>query len=138
MTPSAPWLPTRMMIAGKLVAGEGAPVTVRNPSSGEVTIEFAGASLDQTKAAIAAARAAADKGEWAAKPQKERVAIVRDLLARFTARHDDLRDLIVTETGMPIKSFALPAQVSAPLAQMDVMLDLYMKLPEIEENPISA
>ncbi len=137
MTSPTPWLPTNMMIGGKLVAGEGAPVTVRNPSTGEITIEFAGASLDQTKAAIAAARAAADKGEWAAMPQKERVAIVRDLLERFNARQDDLRDLIVTETGMPIKSFALPAQVSAPLAQMDVMLDLYMKLPEIEENPIT-
>ena len=137
MTSSTAWHPTKMLIAGRLVAGEGAPVTVRNPSTGEVTVEFAGASLDQTKAAIAAARTAADKGEWAAKSQKERIAIVRDLLARFTARHDDLRDLIVTETGMPIKSFALPAQVSAPLAQMDVMLDLCLKLPEIEENPIT-
>ena len=137
MTSSTAWLPTKMMIGGKLVAGEGQPVTVHNPSTGDVTIEFAGASINQTKAAIAAARAAADKGEWAARPQKERVAIVRDLLARFTARQDDLRDLIVTETGMPIKSFALPAQVSAPLAQMDVMLDLCLKLPEIEENPIT-
>ena len=137
MTSSTAWLPTKMMIGGKLVAGEGQPVTVHNPSTGDVTIEFAGASINQTKAAIAAARAAADKGEWAARPQKERVAIVRDLLARFTARQDDLCDLIVTETGMPIKSFALPAQVSAPLAQMDVMLDLCLKLPEIEENPIT-
>jgi len=126
-----------MMIGGKLVAGEGAPVTVRNPSSGEVTIEFKGASLDQTKAAIAAAKAAADKGEWAATPLKARVAIVRDLLSRFNARHDDLLDLIVTETGMPIKSFALHAQVGAPLAQMDAMLDLCLKLPEIEDNPIT-
>jgi aldehyde dehydrogenase (NAD+) len=133
----SPWRPTRMLIGGKLLAGEGQPVVVRNPSSGDVTIEFKGVSLDQVKASIAAARAAADKGEWAAKPQKERVAIVRDLLARFTARHDDLRDLIVTETGMPINSFALPAQVGAPLAQMDVMLDLCLKLPDIEENPIS-
>jgi aldehyde dehydrogenase (NAD+) len=137
VTSSTAWLPTKMMIGGKLVEGEGQPVTVRNPSTGEVNIEFAGASINQTKAAIAAARAAADKGEWAARPQKERVAIVRDLLARFTARQDDLRDLIVTETGMPIKSFALPAQVSAPLAQMDVMLDLCLTLPEIEENPIT-
>ena len=137
MTSPTPWLPSKLMIAGRLVAGEGQPITVRNPSTGDVTIEFAGASLDQTKAAIAAARAAADKGEWAAKPLKERVAIVRDLLTRFNARHDDLRDLIVTETGMTIKSFALPAQVSAPLAQMDVMLDLCLKLSEIEENPIS-
>lgn len=136
-TSQGSWLPTRMLIGGTLCAGEGAPVVVRNPSTGEVTTEFAGASLDQTKAAIAAARAAADKGEWAATPQKVRVAKVRALLELFMARTDDLRDLIVTETGMPIKSFALHAQVGAPMAQMDVMLDLCLKLPEIEENPIS-
>ena len=62
---------------------------------------------------------------------------MRALLDLFNARHDDLRDLIVTETGMPIKSFALHAQVGAPLAQMDAMLDLCLKLPEIEENPIT-
>ena len=133
----AAWLPTRMLIGGKLVAGDGQPVIVRNPSTGEVTTEFAGASLAQVKDAIAAARAAADHGEWAATPLPARVAIVRDLLARFVARTDELRSLIVTETGIPIKSFALPAQVEAPLRQMEAMLDLCLKLPEIEENPIS-
>ena len=75
-----PWFPTRMLIGGRLVAGEGQAVTVRNPSSGEITTEFAGASLDQTRAAIAAARTAADKGEWAATPLKVRIAKVRALL----------------------------------------------------------
>ena len=57
---------TDMLIGGELVTGEGAPVTVLNPSSGEVAATFPGASRDQFKAAIASARAAADKGEWAA------------------------------------------------------------------------
>ena len=130
------WLPSRMMVGGRLTDGAGAPLEVRNPSTGEVTITFAGASLDQFRSAIAAARATADKGEWAARPLKERVAVVRDLLARFNARIDDLRDLIVTETGMPVGSFALDAQLGGPLRQMDAMLDLCLKLPEIEENPI--
>lgn len=133
----ASWLPTRMFIGGKLTEGTGLPVIVHNPSTGEVTTTFAGASLDQVQAAIASARAAADKGDWAALTQSARVAVVRDLLARFIARTDDLRALIVTETGMPIKSFALSAQVEAPLRQMESMLDLYLKLPEIEDNPIS-
>ena len=131
------WLPTQMMIGGRLQAGSGAPVTVRNPSSGEITAEFAGASIDQVRAVIAAARTVADQGDWAAMPMKARVEIVRGMLARFTARIDDLRALIVTETGMPIKSFALDAQIGAPLRQMDAMLDLCLKLPEIEENPIT-
>lgn len=131
------WLPTRMMIGGRLVEGEGRPVAVRNPSSGEVTVEFSGASISQVQAAIKAAKDAADLGEWAALPLKARVAIVRDLLDRFNARIDDLRSLIVTETGMPVKSFALDAQIGSPLRQMDAMLDLCLKLPEIEENPIT-
>ncbi len=131
------WLPTRMMIGGRLVEGAGQPVVVRNPSSGEITTKFAGASIEQVLAAIKAARAVADKGDWAAMPMKARVAIVRDLLARFAARIDDLRALIVTETGMPVNSFALDAQIGAPLRQMDAMLDLCLKLPEIEENPIT-
>lgn len=136
-SPQAAWLPTRMMIGGHLVDGAGPGMAVRNPSSGAVTVEFPGASLDQVKAAIAAARAAADKGEWAATPLKQRVAVVRDLLARFNARIDDLRDLIVTETGIPVKSFALHSQVGGPLQQMDAMLDLCLKLPETEENPVT-
>jgi len=131
------WLPTRMLIAGQLCDGGGAPVVVHNPSTGEVTTEFAGASIDQVRSAIAAARTAADKGAWAALPMSTRVGLVRELLTRFVARTDDLRALIVTETGMPIKSFALPAQVDAPLRQMEAMLDLCLKLPEIEDNPIS-
>ena len=131
------WLPTGMMIAGRLQAGAGAPITVRNPSSGEVTVEFAGASIEQVRAAIDAARTVADKGDWAALPMKARVEIVRRLLARFNDRIDDLRTLIVTETGMPIKSFALDAQVGSPLRQMDAMLDLCLKLPETEENPVT-
>lgn len=136
-TSPAAWLPTRMFIGGKLVAGEGQPVIVRNPSTGAITSEFAGASLAQVQQAIASARAAADRGDWAALPLPARVAIVRDLLVRFVARTDDLRSLIVTETGIPVKSFALPAQVEAPLRQMEAMLDLCLKLPEIEENPIA-
>jgi aldehyde dehydrogenase (NAD+) len=131
------WLPTRMLVAGRPADGQGQPMVVRNPSSGEITAEFAGASLDQFRTAIAAARAVADKGDWAAMPMNSRIAILRDWLAAMNDRIDDLRDLMVTETGMPIKSFALDAQIGAPLRQMDVMLDLCMKLPEIEENPIS-
>ena len=131
------WLPTRMFVGDQLVAGAGQPMTVINPSTGGVTTQFAGASLDQFSAAIAAARKAADKGEWAATPLSRRVAIVRDLLARFVARTEDLKALIVTETGIPVGSFALEAQVGSPLRQMEAMLDLVLKLPEIEENPIT-
>ena len=62
------------------------------------------------------------------------------MLRRFLAylvEHDDaVKSLIVMETGAPVSGFVLQAQVSGPLQQMESMLDLYMKLPEIEDNPL--
>ena len=124
-----------MFFGGKAVPGEGEAITVINPSSGEVTVTFPGASLSQFAQAIGQARAIFDKGEWPGLPAAERVAILRRFLALMVGRADELRSLIVTETGCPIKSFALGAQVDSPLNQMTAMLDLYLKLPEIEENP---
>ena len=130
-------LATDMLIDGAAVPGEGAPITVYNPSTGGVTTTFPGASLGQFAQAIAAARAAADKGEWAGLPQAERIAVVRRYLDLLVQRSDALKALIVTETGVPIKSFALGAQVDGPLRQMAQMLDLYARLPEFEENPLT-
>ena len=45
--------------------------------------------------------------------------------------------LIVLETGAPVGGFIIEAQVAGPLRQIAEMLDLYAKLPEIEENPLT-
>lgn len=127
---------TDMFIGGQLVKGKGKPVNVINPSSGETTVSFPGASLDQVAAAIASARATFDRGEWPGLRPAARIAAVERFLKVLTARADDLRALIVTETGCPVKSFAIDAQVGGPLRQMQQMLELYAKLPELEENPL--
>jgi aldehyde dehydrogenase (NAD+) len=134
--PTAAWLPSAMLLNGHLVGGEGAQITVINPSSGEVTTRFAGASVAQFRAAIAAARAHVEAGYWAGLRPGERVGHLRRFLAMLNARAEDLRTLIVTETGVPIKSFALDAQVGSPLRQMADMLELYMTLPDTAENPV--
>jgi aldehyde dehydrogenase (NAD+) len=130
-------LPLQMLIDGRRINGEGAPVRVLNPSTGEETISFPGASLAQVRRAIAAARASFDGGAWAAMPANERVIVLRRFLSLMAARADELKRLIVTETGVPVGSFALDAQVGSPLRQMEAMFDLYLKLPEIEENPLT-
>lgn len=127
---------TDLLIDGHRIAGEGDPLTHRNPSTGEVTVTFPGASIDQFRRAIAAARATADRGDWAALRKQDRVAIVRRFLALLVQRSAELRELIVTETGTPLRSFTITAQVDGPLRQMDAMLDLYLSLPELEENPL--
>ena len=129
--------PTAMLIDGQLVPGEGAPITPVNPSSGQPTTTFAGASVAQFEAAIAAARAAFDKGEWSDLRPADRIAVLRRYLAILVERADELKALIVTETGVPISSFVYMAQVDSPLRQMAAMLDLYPTLPEIEDNPIT-
>lgn len=129
-------LTTDMFIDGRTVRGEGAPVSVYNPSSGEVAVTFPGASLEQFRQAIASARKAADEGSWAAMKQADRVAILRRFVAELAGQAAAMKSLIVLETGVPISSFALEAQVGSPLRQMEGMLDLYLKLPEIEENPL--
>jgi aldehyde dehydrogenase (NAD+) len=128
---------TRMLLGGQRVCGEGAPVRVLNPSTGEETISFPGASIAQVKRAIADARTSFDGGTWATLAAIDRVAVLRRFLQIVTARADDLKRLIVTETGVPVNSFALDAQVGSPLRQMEAMLDLYLRLPEIEENPLA-
>jgi aldehyde dehydrogenase (NAD+) len=135
--PEAPaWLPTELLIGGRTVPGLGAVITVYNPSSGGVTTRLPGASLDQFRDAIAFARATADQGHWAAMEPADRIALLRVFLQQLGQRSEELRSLMVTETGIPIKSFALEAQVGSPIRQMLAMLDLYQRLPQIEENPL--
>ena len=110
---------------------------MHNPSSGELTTRLPGASLDQFREAIAAARAKFDDGEWAATEPGDRVALLRRFLKLLNDRAEDLKSLIVIETGAPVKSFVIEAQVGGPLKQMAAMLDLYLRLPQIEENPIT-
>ena len=128
---------TDMLIGGRTVPGAGAAMRAINPSTGETTVTFAGASIEQFGEAIGAARASFDSGIWANRKPAERIAILRRFNALLMARADELTALIVTETGCPVKSFVIDAQVGAPLRQMEQMLDLYSRLPEIEDNPMS-
>jgi len=134
---TAPNWPTDMLISGTLAPGDGERMAVVNPSSGEMTVEFAGASLDQFRRAIADARDVFDRGVWADRPAAERIAILRRFHAALARRVDELKALIVTETGVPVSSPVLHFQVDAPLDQMPAMLDLYSRLPEIEDNPLT-
>ncbi|HEX7741438.1 MAG TPA: aldehyde dehydrogenase family protein, partial [Sphingobium sp.] len=70
-------LPERMLLGGRLVSGEGALLTVLNPSSGAPVISFAGASSAQFDQAIGHARASFDKGEWANRKPAERLAVLQ-------------------------------------------------------------
>lgn len=130
------WLPTRLYIDGKLVAGEGETLNVVNPATGCITASLPGASISQVNQAITAARQAFDSGVWSGLRARDRTEILRRLLSLLEGRAQDFRRLIITETGCPAGSVVLGAQIDAPLRQLHGLLDLYPRLPEIEENPL--
>jgi aldehyde dehydrogenase (NAD+) len=134
--PSSAALPDRLYIGGRAVAGEGERMRVINPGTEEVLTEIAGASEAQVDAAIAAARRAYDSGVWSGLPAVERAAALRKLMAYLASQRDRLVDLAVREAGCPISSGTMAAQVNTPLQHGLDAIELFLKLPEIEENPI--
>jgi aldehyde dehydrogenase (NAD+) len=127
----------RLYIGGEAVAGEGEILTVINPGTEEVLAEFAGASGSQVRAAIAAARRAYDSEVWSGLPSLARAEALRRLMAYLTSQRERLIELAVREAGCPVSSGTMTAQVNAPLQHGLEVIELFLKLPEFEENPLS-
>lgn len=91
----------RCYIDGQWVgADSGHTLAVTNPATGEVLAHVPDCSADETRRAIAAARAALPA--WAAKPAKERGKILRRFADLMTANADDLGRLMTAEQGKPL------------------------------------
>ncbi len=123
-------------INGQYVQGEGADFTVENPSDQSVVAELRGLSLAQFDRAIAAARTAFDAGEWPGLPRGGRAQIMRKYAAALATHADRLTELAVLEAGCPVNSSVMVAQVQTPLRHASEIIDLYLSLPEIEDNPL--
>ena len=98
--------------------------------------ELRGVSLEQVHAAIAAARIAFDKGDWSGMTREARAAIMRKYAAALAARADRIKELAVLEAGCPVSSSVMFAQVQTPIRHAAEIVDLYLSLPEIEDNPL--
>jgi aldehyde dehydrogenase (NAD+) len=136
-----PFAPSRhgvgaLFIDGSWVAGEGEPLVVVNPATEETIAEFPGASAAQVEAAVAAARRAFDSGIWSGRPALERAEVLRRLMSYLASQRERLVDLMVREAGCPLTSGTMQAQVHTPLQQGLDVIDLFLKLPEFEENPL--
>jgi aldehyde dehydrogenase (NAD+) len=127
----------RLYIGAEAVTGEGEIITVINPGTEAVVAEFAGASAAQVNAAIAAARAAYDSEIWSALPASRRAQVLHQLMTYLSAQRERLVDLAVREAGCPVSSGTMVAQVNAPLQHGRDVIELFLKLPEFEENPLS-
>lgn len=91
---------TRLLIGGEQVAPNGSTLTVENPFTEATLAEIASASPDQTDAAIAAAKTAADG--WRATPAGERGELLKAVAAGLRERTDELAELMTLEGGKPL------------------------------------
>src|SRR5919199_2252446 len=80
--------------------GEGATIAVEDPSTGETLVEVADATVDDAKAALAAAHEAFP--EWRATAPRERGDVLRRAYDLLTERTDDLALLMTLEMGKPV------------------------------------
>lgn len=123
-------------IDGKLIAGEGESFAVHNPSDESLVATVRGLSLAQVDRAIAAARTSFDDGRWSGLSRDERAATMRRFAAALASRAERLRELATLEAGCPVSSSVMGAQVSTPIRHAAEAVDLYLSLPEQEDNPV--
>ena len=95
-----------------------------------------GVSQRQALAAIDAARRAFDEGSWSGLSMKARAAYMTRYAEALRKRSDRLKECAILEAGCPVSSTVMGAQVHAPLRMADEIVDMFLRLPEHEENPL--
>jgi len=83
-----------------IAADNGATIPVLDPASGETLAQVAALGAAETERAIAAANKA--QRAWAARPAKERAALLRAWYDAMLANIDDLALLMTLEQGKPL------------------------------------
>ncbi|MEO1680355.1 MAG: aldehyde dehydrogenase family protein [Pseudomonadota bacterium] len=115
-TPADAPFAARHLIGGQWVdSADGATFERRSPAHGTLVTTAAKGGLTDTDAAIAAARAAFDKGDWAFASGKERATIllkVADLIDRDRAK---LARIETLESGKPISQAEAEVEGAADL-----------------------
>jgi succinate-semialdehyde dehydrogenase/glutarate-semialdehyde dehydrogenase len=81
-------------------AGSGKTIAVTNPANGAVIAHVPSLGVEETRRAIAAAKAA--QPAWAAMTGKERAAILRKWFDLLMANQDDLGLIMTAEQGKPL------------------------------------
>jgi len=92
----------KMLIDGKWISGNAAPIERVAPSHGVVVSRFQAGSKADAERAIAAARKAFDTGPWPRMTASERSAILLKAADLIAARADELAYLDAIEAGKPI------------------------------------
>lgn len=123
-------------IDGAFVKGEGSRFAVQNPSDESIVAEVANCSVAQADKAIGSARRAFDDGVWSGLSMKQRGETMRRYAEALRKHADRLKELAILEAGCPVSSTVMGAQVHAPLRMTDEIVDMFLRLPEHEDNPL--
>ncbi|RIH85013.1 gamma-aminobutyraldehyde dehydrogenase [Calidithermus roseus] len=89
----------KQLINGEFVLGEGAPYEILNPATGETLTKVPEASLEQVKAAVAAAEAAFDA--WSQTTPKDRSLLLLKLADKIEERAEEFARLESLNCGKP-------------------------------------
>lgn len=87
----------QLLIGGRWIDASGGTYGVVNPANEELVGQAPEATVDDARAAAAAARAAL--GDWAGRPVEERTALLRRASEAIRARAGELLPLVIAETG---------------------------------------
>ncbi|MFF0496562.1 aldehyde dehydrogenase [Nocardia aobensis] len=119
----------QLYIGGDWVAPAGADVIgVISPHTEQPIAGVPAASPADVDRAVAAARAAFDHGPWPRLDPAERIAVIRELAARYEPRREEIAQLITAEMGAPI-TFSRSAQARLPGALIGAFADLAARHP---------
>ncbi|GGG03096.1 aldehyde dehydrogenase family protein [Paenibacillus abyssi] len=83
-------------------SSDGKTFERRNPANGEAVAEFAKASIEDARLAIAAAREAFDHGQWSRLSGKERSDLLYRVYQLIVERTDEIAELLSREMGKPL------------------------------------
>jgi aldehyde dehydrogenase (NAD+) len=125
----------RIYVGGRWVdaAGTGT-IEVVSPRTEDVVATVPHAGTADVDAAVAAARAAFDRGPWPRLTPAERVERLRPFAERYAERIDELAALVTEEIGSTI-TFSVLAQSTAPSMMIGAFLDLAGRHPWEERRP---
>ena len=128
----SPFKPEAHAIAGRFVAGGGAPFDVRYPATQETLVVLREASEAQCEEALAAARRTFDRGDWRAKKGWERAAVLDQAASLVFSRAEELARMIVFDNGKTL-----------PEARIDVLatvgnLKTFARYAALEATPSPA
>ena len=131
--------PGKLFINGEWrESSDGQRRDVINPATGEVVSSIAWATAADVDAAVAAARAAFDKGEWSGLSGRERSRILLRVSQIMRERSDELAYAESVDVGKPI-TFANVVDVNTAIEQYEYVASLAQHLDgATRETPLPA